>query len=182
MASDPVATRYAQAVFESAKAAGVLDVTVEQLTVVGTVIRYYAPLQALLGNPGLVPGEKVDIVERILKGSWSALVRSFVQLVMAFGRAELLPDAAQALQTMVDSEHKILRVTVRSAHPMPQRVIDRVRTRLERLEQKQVLVTTEVAGELLGGIQTVLGYQVIDSSVRRQLDDLRERLTSARVA
>jgi len=179
--ADPIATRYAQAAFEVAQAEGVVEQTLEQLALIGGLVSDHALLRELMLNPDVDPLDKVGVLERSLKGSWSALVKSLIQVVVAFGRADLLPDMAEAFQSMVDVEHGVVRAVVRSAHPLPAAVVERLRSDLTRREQKQVALTTEVDPELLGGLQVQLGHRVIDSSVRRQLVELRQRLTAIRV-
>jgi len=179
--ADPIATRYAQAAFEAAKAEGVVEETLEQLALIGGLVSDHALLRELMLNPDVDPPDKVGVLERSLKGSWSALTKSLIQVVVAFGRADLLPDMADAFQSMVDVEQGVVRAVVRSAHPLPAAVVERLRGDLTRREQKQVVLMTEVDPELLGGLQVQLGHRVIDSSVRRQLVELRQRLTAIRV-
>ena len=181
LTGDPVAARYAQAVFESAKADGALEETLEQLSLIGALLRDHQALRELISNPGVTPDDKVSLFERLLHGSWSSLVRSFVAMVVALERAEVLPQISQTLQVLVDAERQVLRVTVRSAYPLPHTVLERLRVRLEHREQQHITMTTEVDGKLLGGLQVIMGSRVMDTSVRRQLDDLRERLMAVRV-
>lgn len=182
LTGDPVAARYAQAVFESAKADNRLEDTLEQLSYIGTLLRDHVKLRELVHHPGVTAGEKVALFERLLHGTWSSLVRSFITMVIALGRAEALPHIAQTLQELVDAERRVLRVTVRSAYPLPHAVLERLRVRLEHREQQHVAMTMELDAKLLGGLQVVMGSRVLDTSVRRQLDDLRERLRSVRVS
>ena len=182
MAKDsPVASRYAQALFDAAKTDGVVDETVDTLRTIERLVCDHAELHAFLLNPGVEPDDKVGVVGRLLKGSWSGLVRAFVQMVVSAGRAEYLPDIAVALQAIVDQDQGRLRVTVRSTHPLSEAALARLRTRLARREGKQIELTTELDPALLGGVQVLLDHRVIDGSVRRQLQDLRQRLTSIRV-
>lgn len=178
---DVIATRYAQALFDVAKTERQIDETLEHMTLVGRLIREEPALQALLWNPDVEPEDKAGVLDRTFKGSWSALVRAFLRMVASLGRAELLPDIVDAFTTRVDEAQGRLRVLVRSAHPLPDGVLERLRSQLERQERKTIELRAELAPELLGGIQVHLDHRVIDGSVRRQLQDLRQRLTSIRV-
>ncbi len=182
MSDDPVATRYAQALFESAKTEDALDQTLEQLSLLGTLVKDEPMLQRLLFNPGIDSEEKVGLFRRTLHGAWSDLVNAFVRMVVIADRAVLLPEIAHALQAAVDVERNMLRVVVRSSHPLPQVVLDRLKKALEHREAQHVILTSEVNPTLLGGFQLFLGNRVIDSSVRQSLHELRERLSSVRVA
>ncbi len=181
MPLDPIATRYARALFEAAKADDELDEALEQLTLIGGFFQAHADLRQLMRNPGVDPEDKVGVLDRVLKGSWSALTRAFVEMVVSRERAEFLPQIAEALQAEVDADRGHLRVAVRSAHPLPAEVLARLGARLERQEHKQIELRTEIDPSLIGGVQVVLGHRVIDGSVRRQLVNLRERLSTVRV-
>ena len=67
MPDDPIATRYAQALFDSAKAQGQLDETLEQLSLIGKLLHEQAPLRQFLHNPDVDPGDKVDLLGRVLQ-------------------------------------------------------------------------------------------------------------------
>ena len=182
MAKDsPVASRYAQALFYAGKTDDVVDETVDTLRTVERLVCDHVELHAFLLNPDVEPEDKVGVLGRLLKGSWSGLVQAFVQMVVSAGRAEYLPEIAVALQALVDDDQGRLRVTVRSAHPLSEAALARLRTRLARREGKRIEMTTELDPALLGGVQVLLDHRVIDGSVQRQLVALRQRLTSIRV-
>ena len=181
MAADPIASRYAQALFETAKAEGTLDATQQQLARLAALIRGEADLRTLLRNPDVEPDDKVGVLDRALSASWSALVRAFVRMAVAVGRAEYLPGIADALEAMVDDEQGRLRVMVRSAHPVPAESLTRLRTHLERQERKTIELQTELAPELLGGLQIHLDHRVIDASVQGQLRALQQQLAHVKV-
>ncbi len=181
MAQDPVASRYTQAFFETAKTEGSLEETLEQLVRIEQLIHDSADLRRLLGSPDVEPDEKIGVLERILKSSWSGLVRAFLQMVVSMGRADSLPGIVDAFQAAVEADQGRLRVVVRSARHLPEAVLHRLRTRLEHQERKRIEIETEVAPGLLGGLQIRLDHRIIDGSVQRQLADLRQQLQSVRV-
>jgi len=182
ISADLVATRYAQAFFETVKAEGRMDEALEHVTALGTLVQESVGLRHLLLNPGVTPVEKVDVLGRVLGASWSELVRAFVTMVISKGRSESLAEIAEVFRELVDRDTGWLQVTVRSATPLPDNTLHRLQAILERRERKSIRVQTEVATELLGGLQVVLGHRLLDGSVRRQLTDLRQRLTAVSVA
>jgi len=182
MAYDPIASRYAQALFETAKSDQVVDQTLEQLTLIEDLLRHSPELCQLMGNPDVDPDDKVGVFDRVLQQSWSTLVKSFVNMVISLGRSESLVGIVEAFRDAVDVDHERLRVLVRSAHALSEATLKRLRTRLEQREGKQIELQTEVAPDLLGGLQLVLGHRLIDGSVQRQLTELKNRLSTVRVS
>lgn len=181
MAIDPIASRYAEALFGSAKADNQLDLVQEQLSAIGALIREHVHLRELLLNPDVDPDDKVGVLQRTLRADWAPLMAGFMRLVVARYRAEYLPGIADAYQALLDTERGRLHVTVRSARPLDEPALARLRARLAVREGKQIELATEVDPALLGGLQIVLGQRVIDGSVASQLHELRQRLTSIKV-
>ena len=182
MADDAVAARYAESLFGAAKAQRRLDETLEQLAFLGRLLEEQPRLREFLFNPDVDPDDKLGVLGRVLKGGWSDLLQAFVRMVIAMDRADALPGIAASFQEIVDREQGRLRVTVRSAHVLDDDALARLRGSLERRERKTIQLETELDPALLGGLQVQLEHRLIDGSVRRQLTELKERLTSVRVS
>jgi AcrR family transcriptional regulator len=65
---------------------------------------------------------------------------------------------------------------VRSAVPLTDADVERLREALSRATKKNVEVKVVIDPEVLGGIVTRMGDLVIDGSVRHRLDQLREQI------
>ena len=181
MARDPIASRYADALFGSAKTPAQRHEALEQLMLIRRLLAELPLLRQFMGNPDVEPQDKLGVLDRALRGGWSPLVRAFVRLVVSMGRPESLPQMVDAFEALVDAAERRMRVVVRSAREVPESALKRLRAQLEQREGKQVELRTELVPELLGGVQIQLDHRVIDGSVRRQLEELRERLTTVRV-
>jgi F-type H+-transporting ATPase subunit delta len=181
MALDPIASRYAQALFETAKAQNEVGHTREQLVLLGRCMSQQPELQAFLINPDVEPAQKLDVLDRALQHPWSELVRSFLLMVLSFGRSESLLAIIEAFEAAVDADAGRIHVVVRCAGDLPKALLERLKKNVERREHKLVELATEVDPSLIGGVQLVLDHRVIDSSIRRHLDDLRQQLKTVRV-
>lgn len=192
MAVDPVASRYAQALFETAKAEQSVDAVLGQLKHLGALLASEAELREFLWNPDVEPEQKLGVLDKGAPGpagadatggprQWSALVRPFLLMVIGLGRADVLPQIVEAFSAAADADAGRLRVTVRSARPIAEAQLAKLRAVLEKREGKTIELTTELRPGLLGGLQIQLDHRMIDASVQRELTELRERLGSVRV-
>lgn len=181
MAVDSIAVRYAQALFESAKAEAIHAQALEALQVLAEWLREQPTLRQFLWNPHVEPDEKIGLLDHLTHGAWPPIVRAFVRMVIAMNRVTDLPGIAEALAAMVDADAGRLRVVVRSAHPLPAESLNRLQKHLAHREGKQIELRTELDAELIGGLQVQLDHRVIDGSVRRQVRELRQRLEQVRV-
>jgi len=178
---DPVSARYAEAFFGLIKPSGRLKETAQALQRVRALIRAHADLQQFLGNPGVEVEDKLGVLGRLLESAWSDDVRAFIRLVLSMGRPEYLAEMAEAFQALADEDAGLLRVTVRSAHPLSAAMRERLTHQLERLEHRRIEMAEETDPELIGGIQVALDHRVLDGSVKTKLAELRQRLKSVRV-
>ena len=179
--TDSVSVRYAQALFETANAAGRLDPVLAQLEELAQCLQQHPRLRELLLNPDVETGQKLGVCAAALSGGWQEDVQAFVRVVLSFGRAALLLEMAEALRRLVDEERRIARVVVRSARPLPEPLRAQLVAALERSEGRRVTLMEETAPELIGGVQVMIGNRMMDGSLKGRLADLRQRLTSVRV-
>jgi len=181
MALDPIASRYAHALFAAATAQDQVEPTHAQLQLLGQLMSEQPDGQVFLINPDVEPQQKLEVLDRAAGGSWSDLVRSFLLMVLSFGRGESLRAMIEAFDAVVDADAGRMRVVVRCARELPRPVLERLKQAVERRERKTVELSTEVDPALIGGVQLRLDHRVIDASVRRHLDELRQQLKTVRV-
>lgn len=181
MPKDSVALRYAQSVFELASARSSLDEAARGLGALQALLDGHEELRALLINPGVDIADKLQVLRRVLGEAWSADLEAFLRMVLAMGRAAHLRDIVQAFEELVDAARGIVRVRLRSVHPLPDRLKTRLQQALERREGRRVELVEETDPALIGGLQVVLDHRMFDGSLRTQLERLRRRLKSVRV-
>ena len=182
MAADPIAQRYAEAAFETAKKEGVTDDTGAVLSTLAETARRDPEVGKWLVNPDVTVEDKLAALERAVKGQWPWVVKALLSTLLSFGRAEYLEQVAQAFTALVDRDEGRLRVLVRSARTLPAASRSRLQRMLEMWQGKQVALETEVVPALIGGLEIHVEHRVLNGSVRSELNTLRDRLRSVRVA
>ena len=181
MAKDPVAVRYAEALFEVGKREGRLTELAQELEELAALIRQHDALRELLLNPDVEIPDKLRVLGRLMGEAWSEPLPSFVRLALTMERPAQLVEMAEAMRRLVDDEQRVRRVTVRTARALAPALRDRLVKWLSQREQATVTLVEEVDAGLLGGIQVTIGHRTFDGSVRAQLQRLHQRLRSVRV-
>ena len=181
MAVDAVAARYADALLQQAKALHQRDEVRRDLERLAELIRRVPDLARLLRNPDVEVADKLRLIEAALSSKTSELLHRFLELVLSLGRAESLLDIIAAYGEAVDADRGLLRALVRSARPLPEAALERLRATLAKREGRTVELATELDPGLMGGLQVRLDHRVIDASVRRRLAELRQQLLAVRV-
>jgi F-type H+-transporting ATPase subunit delta len=169
--------RYARALLGLARETGALAATGDEIARVAAVFAEPA-VRGVVLNPGIAAAVRQAIVGSLVaRLDLSSPVGNLVRLLADRDRLAILQDVARAYQTLVDRELGRARVTIRSAAALT----DAQRADLEALARRltgsrEVVVSTRVEPELLGGVVLDVGGTVYDGSVKTQLAQLAARM------
>ncbi len=118
----------------------------------------------------------VDGLLRRLGGD--PLLGKFLHYVLERGRMTGVSEIARAYRRMADDAAGRVNAHITSASPLSPDALSRVKRALESATGKQVIATTQVDPELLGGVVAKVGSYVVDGSVRSALAQLKTSLRS----
>jgi F-type H+-transporting ATPase subunit delta len=172
-----VARRYARALLQLAREAGTLDATGQELQTVAAT--FDEPrLRAVVLNPAIDAGARGNVVSGVVGAlGASPSVGNLVRLLADRDRLATLPQVSQAYDALVDAEMGRTRVRIRSASPLGSAEQEDLTNLARRLVGGgEVIVSTEVDAELLGGVMIDVGGTVWDGSVRTQLQTISKEM------
>jgi F-type H+-transporting ATPase subunit delta len=164
---------YAEALFGVARAEGTLGEVEDELFRFSQTLQGNDELRNALTDAGIPAARRQQIVEDLLGGKASPTTVALVSMVVGTGRARELPNIIKRLVEMSAAEANKEVAEVRSAVPLTDEQRDRLAKALEDATGKQVEVKVVVDPSVLGGIVAQVGDTVIDGSVRRRLDQLK---------
>jgi F-type H+-transporting ATPase subunit delta len=167
---------YAEALFGVARAEGTLGEVEDELFRFSQTLQGNDELRNALTDAGIPAARRQQIVEDLLGGKASPTTVALVSMVVGTGRARELPNIIKRLVEMSAAEANKEVAEVRSAVPLTDEQRDRLAKALEDATGKQVEVKVVVDPSVLGGIVAQVGDTVIDGSVRRRLDQLKNAL------
>jgi F-type H+-transporting ATPase subunit delta len=170
---------YASALFQLAQAEGVLDRVGDELFAVGQAVEKSSELRSTLTDPDVPVDKKQAIIEDLIGGRASSLTVGIVQLIVIQGRSDDLLEIARAmLETAASSRNRAL-AEVRSAVPLEDETVERLRSALAKATGKQVEVKVLVDPTVVGGIVARVGDTVIDGSIARRVESLRQAVNTS---
>jgi F-type H+-transporting ATPase subunit delta len=178
-----VARRYALALYRAAGRAGRIEAVSEDLAGLGALMAGLegdVRFQKYLESPRATEAKRA-LLRRAFQGRISDLSLAFLELLLEKKRLAHLPEIVKRFQEYDRQQKGIVRAVVRTAMPLEADQLERLRKRLARLTGKTIEVAGRVDPDILGGVVVTYENQIIDGSVRRGLDDLRETLMKARV-
>jgi len=174
---DPVTSRYAEALFNLAKAHGALD----------AVRADVARLTKELGAGGKLASlfdERLTLEVRRRKAGEHlagahALTQSFVNLVLDKRRVEVLRQLGAAFHRRDLAERGAAEGVVESARALDEVELGRLAAALGPRLGKQLTLKNRIVPELLGGLRVLVESKMIDASVAGRLEGMRKHLLAA---
>lgn len=167
---------YATALFEVARAEGNLDKVEAELYQVARAIEGNEALRSKLTDQVLPVELRQGIVEDLLGERTQPVTKALVSFVVGSGRARDLPAIIDLLVRRTAEERQEVVAEIRSAIPLDDDQQARLAEALGRRTGQKVSVKVIVDRSILGGIVATIGDTVIDGSIRRRLDQLKESL------
>ena len=170
-----IARPYAEALFQSAKADlnGAL-VWVEELAVIAAD----PGLQQFASNPRMTTQQVYDLVAGIAKSALPAQAQNFLRTVIDNGRLNALPEIANQFRALKNAQGGSSDAVVYSAFPVDGAALADVSATLEKRFGRKLNVKVELDAELIGGIRVVVGDEVLDTSVKARLEQMKVALTA----
>lgn len=167
---------YATALFEVAKAEGSLAQVESELFSVARTVESNDELRSKLTDQAIPVEVRQGIVEALLGGRASDTTTALVSFVVGAGRGRELPKIIDRLVEKAADERDEAVATVRTAIPLDEATQQRLAAALSTATGQKVSVKVNVDPTVLGGVIAQIGDTVIDGSVRRRLDQLKEAL------
>jgi F-type H+-transporting ATPase subunit delta len=170
-----VARRYAMALMKAVEDQKNLEGTAKDLLSVAETLGASRPLRLLLASPVIPSEKKLNVVTKIFGSHVSAETMGFIMLLIAKHRESLLAAVIEQFGVLHDRKLGVMNVDVRSSVEVtpPQR--NELKAQLERFTRKDVRVRFTVDTSIKGGLVVKVGDTVVDASLARQLQLLRER-------
>ena len=113
-------------------------------------------------------------MEALLGAKATATTTALVSMVVGAGRAADLPAIVDALVERSAASRNKSVATVRSAVDLTAEQRDRLASAINTRTGRDVEIKVVIDPTVLGGVVTEIGDDIIDGSVRRRLNQLRE--------
>lgn len=171
-----IARPYAEALFRLGDQQGALAAWSETLAGMAQVAEN-REMQGLFDNPKLTRKQLADLFMAACPGL-STEGQNLVGLLVENHRLPLLPQIRALFEEFKRDRENVLEAEIVSAFPVDEEDKASLVAGLERKLNRRVQASVVVDPELIGGVQIVVGDQVIDGSVRARLAAMAAALKS----
>ncbi|MBK0391083.1 F0F1 ATP synthase subunit delta [Ramlibacter algicola] len=170
-----IARPYAEALFKSTRSD--LDGTSEWLDSLAAVAGN-EQLQQYADNPKVTDQQVYDLVVSIQRGALPPVGQNFLRTVIENNRLVALPEVAAQYRAMKNALGGASDAIVYSAFPIAADQLGDVAQALEKRFGRKLNVTVQQDESLIGGIRVVVGDEVLDTSVKARLEQMKLALTA----
>jgi F-type H+-transporting ATPase subunit delta len=170
-----IARPYAEALYKSAGAD--LQGTAEWLEALGAVAGNEQLLQ-FADNPKVTSQQVFDVVTDVAKAPLPGAGMNFLRAVIENGRLAALPEIARQFRALKNSSSGSSDAVIYSAFPIAPASLAEVASALERRFDRKLNVSVQEDPSLIGGIRVVVGDEVLDTSVKARLEQMKVALTA----
>jgi len=169
-----IARPYAEALFESAGGdAGALTGQLDALAAVAA----QPEMRQFADNPRVLPQQVHDVVTSIV-GTLDGRVSNLLRAVIDNGRLATLPEISAQFREFANARSGVSDATVYSAFPIDSAQLADVVGALERRFARKLNASVVLDPALIGGIRVVVGDEVLDTSVRARLEQMKAALVA----
>jgi F-type H+-transporting ATPase subunit delta len=167
-----IARPYAEALFKAAR--GDLSKEVAALAEVAK----HEQLRQFADSPKVSRDQVYAVIADVVKTPLSPAAQNLLRAVIDNGRLAALPEIAEQYHALVNAQSGVSDAKVYSAFPIDAAKLAEVVAALEKRFGRKLNATVEVDPELIGGIRVVVGDEVLDTSVKARLQQMKVALTA----
>ena len=169
-----IARPYAEALFKTAgnDLAGTA-VWLDELAAIAANVQ----LQQYAGNPGVSSAQTFEVIAGVAK-NLPEPAKNFLRAVIDNGRISVLPEIASQFRALKNAQAGSSDAVVYSAFALDGAALADLAATLEKRFGRKLNLKVELQSELIGGVRVVVGDEVLDTSVKARLEQMKVALVS----
>lgn len=139
-------------------------------------------LQQFADNPNVTAAQVFDVISSALTSDFKVVLtaagKNFLQTVIANGRLSVVPEIAAQFRKLKNATAGASDAVVFSAFAIEAAGLAEVKAVLEKRFARKLNLSVELEPELIGGIRVVVGDEVLDTSVKARLEQMKVALSA----
>ncbi|MDB5963769.1 MAG: synthase subunit delta [Polaromonas sp.] len=169
-----IARPYAEALFKTAGAdLSGTALWLDELAAIASNVQ----LQQYAGNPGVSSAQTFEVISGVAK-NMPEPARNFLRAVIDNGRIAVLPEIASQFRALKNAQGGSSDAIVYSAFALDDAAVADLSATLEKRFGRKLNLKVELEPELIGGVRVVVGDEVLDTSVKARLEQMKAALVS----
>lgn len=177
MSEIQVSSRYAKSLIDLAQEQNSLEQIKSDIVSFIGVLKENPTLLAVLKNPIISQGKKLNILDGLFASKFNPMILSFFKLLVSKGRSPILHSIAREFINEYNVIKNIVKATVVSAAPLSEENREAIENIVKEATNGEVLLTEKVDNNLIGGFVLTVGDKQFDTSLSSKLRNLKKEFS-----
>jgi F-type H+-transporting ATPase subunit delta len=171
-----LARPYAEALFQVAEKGDLKQASVELDAL--AAISANPQLRQFADAPKSGAQQVFDVITGVANTPLGDASKNLLRTVIDNGRLSVLPEIATQFHALVAERSGVSDAVVYSAYEIDAAALADVVASLEKRFKRKLNASVQVQPDLIGGIRVVVGDEVLDTSVKARLEQMKAALTA----
>lgn len=172
------ARRYSLALYGLAEEKSSLQELAKDFEFIKDMLSKSRELQLFFNNPSINKSVKTAAVKELFSGKAGNITMNFILLLIKRGRENLIGDITEDFLKLKKEKEGVLEVRVRTTIDLDDKERAEMTNRINSYTGKKSDITYSIDKEIIGGFVASVGDTVLDASIKRQLELLKEQFKS----
>ncbi len=174
-----IARPYAEALFKAVVADPAVDLNSTSAWVDELAFIAVSPeLQQFADSPKTTNDQAFEVMAGVAKAPLTNAALNFLRVLIENGRLNVLPEIANQFNALKNARSGSSDAVVYSAFPIEGAALADLAVTLERRFARKLNLSVELEPGLIGGVRVVVGDEVLDTSVKARLEQMKIALTA----
>ncbi len=165
---------YAVALFDIAKESSEEETVYRDLERVNEVFSEFPEYTEMLSAPSIPLQKRLAAVNEAFGKIVCEKVLSFIGILCKNSKIKTFSDCFREFEDLYSTDTKTVSAEVFSAVPLSEEQKNKLCKKLEKITGKTVVLDCKIDEKLIGGVTVKVDGKIIDGSVQRRLDDIKE--------
>jgi len=168
--------KYAQALFKVVVKEDDINQVSDRLNSIRSILESVPELNQLFITRRVQVQDKMNMLKNILGDKISDIVMDLMVLLMENGHMMLFGEVIKRFDYLQDKDSEVIKVQITSSSRLSDDEVQRISLEIENKIQKKVDVKMKTDTSIVGGIKLRVGNTLIDGSVSKHLQKIRDTL------
>jgi len=175
MTNKKAARRYNTALYETAVDQKLTEAVVKDFVDMKKSIAGSRELADFLTTPIINLHKKAEVIKSMFSGKLNDLTLKFLELLCVQNRINIITDIIDDFLDLVNQKHGIVTAKIKTAIEISEKEKSAISEKLKEYTGKHITASYSVDPSIKGGFVAQIEDKIIDASILRQLEMLREK-------
>ena len=176
MAELTIDMTYGSALYQAAKETGIEEQVRDEGRELMSIFKNEPQFYALFIDPTISAEEKKTALKNVFEGRISEQLLNFLYVLEDKGRARHFEAIMREYCRLLDEEEGVAAGTIYSVEPLSSEQLEKFQQETGRLINEKVKLDNITDPELIGGVRILVNGKLIDASLRKRLDNMKESI------